>query len=131
MAKSAAIDPKDNGPAVAPRLRDQFKNEIAPKLKDEFGITNPNAWPKLEKIVLNVNMGRHIEGTKVPANIKDQILDTLTKITGQKPVVTKSKKSIAGFKIREDYPVGCMVTLRRVQMYEFLDRLVTVAIPRI
>lgn len=131
MAKSAAIDPKDNGPAVAPRLRDQFKNEIAPKLKDEFGITNPNAWPKLEKIVLNVNMGRHIEGTKVPANIKDQILDTLTKITGQKPVVIKARKSVSNFKVREGYDTAAMVTIRRERMWFFLDRLINLATPRI
>lgn len=131
MAKSATIDPKDNGPAVAPRLRDQFKSEIAPKLKAEFGIDNPNAWPKLEKIVLNVNMGRHIEGTKVPANIKDQILDTLTKITGQKPVVIKARKSVSNFKVREGYDTAAMVTLRRERMWFFLDRLINLATPRI
>ncbi len=131
MAKSATVDPKENGPAVAPRLRDQFKNEIAPKLKDKFGITNPNAWPKLEKIVLNVNMGRHIEGTKVPANIKDQILDTLTKITGQKPVVIKARKSVSNFKVREGYDTAAMVTIRRERMWYFLDRLINLATPRI
>ncbi|MFG0293621.1 MAG: 50S ribosomal protein L5 [Phycisphaerales bacterium JB065] len=131
MAKSATVDPKDNGPAVAPRLRDQFMNEVAPKLKDQFGITNPNAWPKLEKIVLNVNMGRHIEGTKVPANIKDQILDTLTKITGQKPVVIKARKSVSNFKVREGYDTAAMVTIRRERMWYFLDRLINLATPRI
>jgi large subunit ribosomal protein L5 len=131
MAKSATVDPKDNGPAVAPRLRDQFKNEIAPKLEEKFGISNPNAWPKLEKIVLNVNMGRHIEGTKVPANIKDQIIDTLTKITGQKPVVIKARKSVSNFKVREGYDTAAMVTIRRERMWFFLDRLINLATPRI
>lgn len=131
MAKSATVDPKDNGPAVAPRLRDQFKNEIAPKLKDQFGITNPNAWPKLEKIVLNVNMGRHIEGTKVPANIKDTIIETLTTITGQKPVVIKARKSVSNFKVREGYDTAAMVTIRRERMWYFLDRLINLATPRI
>jgi len=131
MAKSATVDPKDNGPAVAPRLRDQFKSEVAPKLKDQFGITNANAWPKLEKIVINVNMGRHIEGTKVPANIKDQIIDTLTKITGQKPVVIKARKSVSNFKVREGYDTAAMVTLRRERIWYFLDRLINLAAPRI
>ncbi len=131
MAKSATVDPKDNGPAVAPRLRDQFKNEIAPKLKDQFGITNPNAWPKLEKIVFNVNMGRHIEGTKVPANIKDTIIETLTTITGQKPVIIKARKSVSNFKVREGYDTAAMVTIRRERMWYFLDRLINLATPRI
>lgn len=131
MAKSATVDPKDNGPAVAPRLRDQFKSEIAPKLKDQFGLTNPNSWPKLEKIVFNVNMGRHIEGTKVPANIKDTIIETLTTITGQKPVIIKARKSVSNFKVREGYDTAAMVTIRRERMWYFLDRLINLATPRI
>jgi len=88
------------------------------------------AQPKLEKITLNVNMGRHLDGTKIPPNIRMTVLDTLTTITGQKPVMLKAKKSVSNFKVREGYETAAMVTIRRDQMWHFLDRLIHLATPR-
>jgi large subunit ribosomal protein L5 len=98
-----------------------------PKLVEQFGYKSVMQVPRIQKITLNMGVGEAVADKKV----MDHAVSDMQKIAGQKPVVTKSKKSIAGFKIRENYPVGCMVTLRRSQMYEFLDRLVTVAMPRI
>jgi large subunit ribosomal protein L5 len=98
-----------------------------PKLVEQFGYKSVMEVPRIKKITLNMGVGEAVADKKV----MDHAVSDMQKIAGQKPVVTKSKKSIAGFKIRENYPVGCMVTLRRAQMYEFLDRLVTVAMPRI
>ena len=122
---------QDNGPAVPARLRERFVSEVCPKLKGEFGLNNPMQYPKLEKIILNVNMGRHLEGTKVPANIRETILSTLTTISAQKPIVIKAKKSVSNFKVREGYETAAMVTLRRDRMWYFLDRLINLATPRI
>ncbi len=109
------------------RLRDKYKNEIAGALAKEFDITNPMAVPKIEKIVINMGLGEASSNAK----ILDTAAEELKAITGQKPVVTKAKKSIAAFKLREGMNIGTMVTLRGERMYEFLDRLISVALPRV
>jgi len=110
-----------------PRLRQQYKDTVRAALKEEFGYKNDMQIPRLDKIVLNMGIGEAVSDTKkVRAAAED-----LTLIAGQKPVITKAKKSIAGFKVREEMPLGVKVTLRRDRMYEFLDRLVTVAMPRV
>ena len=109
------------------RFKEIYKSEIVPKLMGEFGYQSVMQVPRITKITLNMGVGEAVGDKKV----MEHAVGDMTKIAGQKPVVTLSRKSIAGFKIRDHYPVGCMVTLRREQMYEFLDRLVTVAIPRI
>lgn len=109
------------------RLYDYYKTSVAKDLMKQFGYKSIMEVPRIEKITLNMGVGEAVADKKV----MDHAVADMQKIAGQKPVVTKSKKSIAGFKIRQDYPVGCKVTLRRERMYEFLDRLVTVAIPRI
>ncbi len=109
------------------RMYDFYKGTVAPELMKKFGYTSIMQVPRIEKITLNMGVGEAVADKKV----MEHAVGDMQKIAGQKPVVTKSKKSIAGFKIRENYPVGCKVTLRRTRMYEFLDRLVTVAIPRI
>ena len=109
------------------RLQDLYEKTIRPKLVTEFGYKNVLAVPKLEKIVVNMGVGEAVQDSKkIDAAVHDLAL-----ITGQKPVVTLSKKSIATFKIREGMKIGCKVTLRRNHMYEFLDRLITVALPRV
>jgi large subunit ribosomal protein L5 len=112
---------------MSARLRERYHSEIAPALAKEFGITNPMAVPKLEKIVLNMGLGEAIANAK----IIDAAADELRAIAGQRPVTTKAKKSIAAFKLRQGMPIGTMVTLRGDRMYEFLDRLVSVALPRV
>ena len=109
------------------RFQEFYRETVVPKLIEQFGYTSVMQVPRIQKITLNMGVGEAVADKKV----MDHAVGDMRKIAGQKPVVTKSRKSIAGFKIREDYPVGCMVTLRRVRMYEFLDRLATVAIPRI
>jgi len=114
-----------------PRLQIRFRDEIGPKTAERFGLQNPMSRPLLEKIVVNVNMGRHIEGAKLPQNVRDTVLDTLTTITGQKPVVIKAKKSVSNFKVREGMDTAAIVTLRRERMWHFLDRLINLVTPRI
>jgi large subunit ribosomal protein L5 len=109
------------------RLKEKYNKEIAPAIAKEFGIVNPMAVPKITKIVVNMGVGEAIANAK----ILDVAVEELKSITGQKPVVTKAKKSIASFKLREGMSIGAMVTLRGERMYEFLDRLISVAIPRI
>jgi large subunit ribosomal protein L5 len=109
------------------RLRERYAKELAPALMKDLGHANLMAVPRLEKIVLNMGLG---EATQNP-KIIDSAVEEITAITGQKPVVTKSKKAISNFKLRENMPIGAMVTLRGDRMYEFLDRLVTVALPRV
>ncbi|MBI3902807.1 MAG: 50S ribosomal protein L5 [Nitrosomonadales bacterium] len=109
------------------RLFDYYKDSVAPELMKKFGYKSVMEVPRIEKITLNMGVGEAVADKKV----MEFAVGDMQKIAGQKPVVTKSKKSIAGFKIRENYPVGCKVTLRKERMYEFLDRLVTIAIPRI
>jgi Ribosomal protein L5 len=109
------------------RLRDKYKNDIAPALAKEFDIKNPMAVPKIQKIVVNMGLGEASSNAK----ILDVATEELKTITGQKPVVTKAKKSIAAFKLRQGMAIGTMVTLRGERMYEFLDRLISVALPRV
>lgn len=108
------------------RLYDYYKKSVVPELMKQFGYKSVMEVPRIEKITLNMGVGEAVADKKV----MDHAVGDMQKIAGQKPVVTKSKKSIAGFKIRENYPVGCKVTLRRDRMFEFMDRLVSVAIPR-
>jgi large subunit ribosomal protein L5 len=112
---------------MATRLHEKYQKEIRPALQKELGLKNPMAVPRLEKIVLNMGLG---EATQNPKML-DPLVADLTSIAGQKPVATKAKKSIAAFKLREGMPIGCMVTLRGDRMYEFFDRLVNVALPRV
>lgn len=109
------------------RLKEIYQKEIAPKLKDELGLKNVMEIPRITKITINMGVGEAIGDKKV---LENAVAD-LEKIAGQKAVVTKARKSIAGFKVREGWPVGCKVTLRREKMYEFLDRLISIAIPRV
>lgn len=109
------------------RLKERYQKEIAPSLAKEFGIENPMAVPRLNKIVLNMGMGEAVANAKV----LDIAVTELTSIAGQKPVITKAKKSIASFKLRQGMPIGVMVTLRGERMYEFFDRLISVALPRV
>jgi len=109
------------------RLKDKYKKEIAPAIAKEFGIENPMAIPKIEKIVVNMGIGEAIANSKV----LDTAVEELKSVTGQRPVVTKAKKSIAAFKLRQGMNIGTMVTLRGDRMYEFLDRLISVALPRV
>ena len=109
------------------RLYEYYKDKVVPDLMKKFGYKSIMEVPRIEKITLNMGVGEAVADKKV----MEHAVGDMQKIAGQKPVVTKSKKSIAGFKIREGYPVGCKVTLRKERMYEFMDRLVTVAIPRI
>jgi large subunit ribosomal protein L5 len=108
-------------------LKERYRTEIAPKLKEELGLSNVMEVPRVTKITLNMGVGEAVGDKKV---LENALVD-MEKIAGQKPVVTKSRKSIAGFKIRDGWPIGCKVTLRDERMYEFLDRLIAIAIPRI
>ncbi len=112
---------------MATRLQDIYRTKVAPELTTKFGYKSPMQVPRITKITLNMGVGEAVADKKV----LDNAVGDLTKIAGQKPVTTKARKAIAGFKIREQLPIGCMVTLRGAQMYEFLDRFVTVALPRV
>jgi len=109
------------------RLKEVYKTEIAPKLKEELGIANVMEIPRITKITLNMGVGEALADKKQLENA----VNDLTLIAGQRPVVTKARKSVAGFKVREGWPIGCKVTLRSERMYEFLERLISIAIPRI
>ena len=113
--------------APVPRLKKKYQGDVVPAMMKEFGYKNPLQVPRLEKITLNVGLGEAIQNIKV----LDAAVAEVTAITGQKPVITRAKKAIANFKLREGVPIGCMVTLRRERMYEFLDRLIHVALPRV
>jgi large subunit ribosomal protein L5 len=108
-------------------LKDKYKSEIAPQLKDELGLENVMEVPRITKITLNMGVGEAVGDKKV----LESAMSDMEKIAGQKPVVTLARKSIAGFKIRDGWPIGCKVTLRSERMYEFLERLISIAIPRI
>ena len=108
-------------------LKDRYHSEIAPKLREELGLDNVMEVPRITKITLNMGVGEAVGDKKVMENA----VADMTKIAGQKPVVTLARKSIAGFKIRDGWPIGCKVTLRRERMYEFLERLISIAIPRV
>ena len=112
---------------MAARLFEKYRKDVIPALRKEFGIENPMAVPRIEKVILNMGVGEAISNAK----IVDAAAEELTKIAGQRAVVTKAKKSIASFKLRAGMPIGCRVTLRGERMYEFLDRLLNVALPRV
>jgi large subunit ribosomal protein L5 len=112
---------------MVPRLKKAYTERIAPNLQTELGAKNPLQVPRLTKVVLNMGLGEAIQNVKV----LDSAASEMAAITGQKPVITKSRKAIANFKLREDVPIGAMVTLRGARMYEFLDRLLNVALPRV
>jgi large subunit ribosomal protein L5 len=112
---------------MAARFREKYLSEIRPAIAKELGIDNAMAIPRLEKIVVNMGLGEATQNVK----IMDPLVADLASITGQKPIITKAKKSIAAFKLREGMPIGAMVTLRGDKMYEFLDRLITIALPRV
>ncbi len=109
------------------RLQEFYQSDVVPKLQEQFKFSNVMQVPKIEKITLNMGVGEAVVDKKVIT----KAVDDMTKIAGQKPVVCLARKSIAGFKIRDGWPVGCKVTLRGTRMYEFLDRLITIAIPRV
>ena len=109
-----------------PRLRNKYKDEIVPQLMKDFGFTNVMQVPKLERIVVNMGLGEAVQNAKLIESAAEE----LKAITGRKPIVTRAKKSIASFKLREGMPIGVMVTLRGEQMYDFLDRLISLALPR-
>ena len=125
--KSTAVAAGAADTVSSARLQVIYREKIVPELMAKFGFTSVMQVPRLEKITLNMGVSEAVSDKKV----MDSAVADLTKIAGQKPVVTKSKKPIAGFKIRENVPIGCMVTLRGLRMYEFLDRFVTVALPRV
>jgi large subunit ribosomal protein L5 len=108
-------------------MKEIYRKDVMPALMKQFGYKSVMQVPRIEKIVLNMGVGEAIGDKKLLENAAGD----MQKITGQKPVITKARKAIAGFKIREGYPIGCMVTLRQERMYEFLDRLITVALPRV
>ena len=109
------------------KLREIYQNEIAPKLKEELGLKNVMEIPRITKITINMGVGEAIGDKKV----LEHAVSDLEKIVGQKAIITKARKSIAGFKVREGWPIGCKATLRRERMYEFLERLISIAIPRV
>lgn len=115
------------GDKYVPRMKKQYRDEVVPKLRKEFGIGNLMAVPRLEKIVLNMGVGEAIQNIK----ILDDAVDELAQIAGQRPSIRRARKSIASFKVREGMPIGCSVTLRGDRMWDFLDRLVSVALPRV
>jgi large subunit ribosomal protein L5 len=109
------------------RLQEYYKQSVVPQLREKFGYKSVMEVPRITKVTLNMGVGEAVGDKKILENA----VGDMTKIAGQKPVITKARKAIAGFKIREGYPIGCMVTLRGTRMFEFLDRLVTIAMPRI
>ena len=126
-APKAEVAHEANQPHAPARLKLQYKNEIAPALTKQFGYKSPMEVPRISKITLNMGVGEATADKKILENA----VGDMTKIAGQKPVITKARKAIAGFKIREGYPIGCTVTLRQERMYEFLDRLINIALPRV
>ena len=113
------------------RLQKVYKEQVAPKLMKEFGLTNVNQVPVIEKVIVNTGVGKQLENQKLKPEIRDTVIDTYRRITGQKPVMTLAKKSVSNFKVREGAPSGFMATLRRDRMWSFLDRMMNLAIPRI
>ena len=125
--KDKEVDEAPSGPKNPPRLKQSYFQTIVPALMKEFGYKNPMQVPRLERVVLNIGMGEAIQNVKLLESASSE----LGVITGQRPVVTKAKKAIAGFKLRQGMPIGAKVTLRSDRMYEFVDRLVSTALPRI
>ncbi len=114
-----------------PRLLAKFDEQVRDAIMKEFNLTNVNDVPRLSKVVINVGVGRYLDNQKLKQDIRDTVTATLTKISGQKPIEIKAKKSVANFKVREGAPSAFMVTIRREKMWHFLDRLISLAIPRI
>jgi len=112
---------------MIPRLQEKYQTEVLPALAEKYGRSNRLALPRLQKIVVNMGVGEAIQEKKY----METAVEALTQIVGQKPIITKARKSIAGFRLREEMPIGCKATLRRQRMYEFLDRLISVALPRV
>jgi len=121
------VSPKKTNASVVPRLKERYESELRPQLKEELGLSSIMQVPRLAKITLNMGVGE----AKVDAKVLDTAIEELTIIAGQRPQMRRARKSIAAFKLREGMPVGAKVTLRGTRMYEFLDRLVSVALPRI
>lgn len=126
-AKSNTEAPSEGGVPVVPRLQERYEKEILPALAEQLGRPNRLSLPRLTKIVVNMGVGEATQDKK----FLEMAVDALTQITGQKPVVTKARKSIAGFRLREGMAIGAKVTMRRQRMYEFLDRLISIALPRV
>jgi large subunit ribosomal protein L5 len=126
MAKQKSSE-RPAGPRYVPRLRTRYHVEVSPRLQKEFGVANRMAVPRLEKIVVNMGVGEAIQNIK----ILEDAVEELAMIAGQRPSIRRAKKSIASFKLREGMPIGCSVTLRGDRMWDFLDRLITVALPRV
>jgi large subunit ribosomal protein L5 len=112
---------------MKPRLQEQYESQIRSALTEQFGYQNPLQVPRLDKIVVNMGVGGAVQDSKKVQTAADE----LARIAGQKPIVTRAKRSVSNFKLREGMPIGCKVTLRRTRMYEFLDRLITIALPRV
>lgn len=127
QSKKAESAGKAAGNGHVPRLRRLYLDEVAPKLAKEFGLENPMAVPRLEKISLNMGVGEAITNIK----ILDDAVEEMAALAGQRPTITRAQKSIASFKVRAGMPIGCRVTLRGARMWEFLDRLISVALPRV
>ena len=115
---------------MAPRLKEIYNENVIAALREKFSYENPMQIPKVEKVVLNMGLGKLSDAGK-DNKVIDEAVDEITRITGQKPVIRKAKNSIAGFKLREGVPIGCSVTLRSSVMYEFLDRLISLALPQV
>jgi large subunit ribosomal protein L5 len=126
-AKAAEESPKEEMPAPVPRLLEKYEKEVLPKLAEKLGRTNRLSLPKLTKIVVNMGVGKAIAEKKY----MEEALEVMKQITGQKPQVCLSRKAISNFKLREDLAIGCKVTLRGRRMYEFLDRLISIVLPRV
>jgi large subunit ribosomal protein L5 len=126
-AKAAEADAPASGPAPTPRMQTKYEKEALPALAEKFGRSNPMSLPRLEKIVVNMGVGIATQEKKH----LETAVEAMGLITGQKPIITKSRKAISAFKLREDMPIGCKVTLRGRKMYEFFDRLVSIALPRV
>src|SRR5438045_5761447 len=126
-AKPTEVEQQTVDSGAPARLKELYKKEVAPALTQQFGYKTPMQVPRISKITLNMGVGEATADKK----ILDNAVGDMTKISGQKPVITKARKAIAGFKIREGYPIGCTVTLRQERMYEFLDRLIYIALPRV
>ncbi len=125
--KAAAEEAAPSGPPPTPRLLERYQKEVLPALAKKIGRKNPLSLPRLEKIVVNMGVGSAVAEKK---NLEDAVA-AMTQITGQKPLVTKARKAISGFKLREGLQIGCKVTLRGARMWEFLDRLISLALPRV
>ena len=124
-------EPVDTGPRTPPRLQTMFRDTVVQRVMTEFNLRNVNQIPRLAKITVNVGVGKQLENQKLKPEYRDTVIQTLTTITGQKPIMIKAKKSVSNFKVREGSPSAFAVTMRRDRMWHFLDRLINLAVPRI